>query len=726
MARRRRRACGWRFAMVAMLLLAEPLSGGLLWADGELPAGTEPAAGTLRIIPREPTAFAVPGLPLACSAQVDRFVEHASQQLQLRSFLVSLADGKQVATARQSITLDARGSSASIPLEFQTPDQPGVYELRCELSKESELTWNPFRRKVPPLLQAGRPLVVVSPLAASGNLPVMAGRTALLHLPSLDWISELTGGTDPPPGCDEQAWQESTPRTQTAARLWLAVGQLQQYLLANELQGVALPKAVPWEADLPASRWRELGGAFDADPLDTLRRVCAAHEIQTTIGPPEGGSFVPLGKSLAALPTDPPTTADRGAFVLASVIAHGDPRQLVLNYPVGAGPLSEPVRALLKGYRALPLSSLTVVSPADPALRTVVVRTAIDQGHAYLGLLSLAPWTSEVDLQFDPAAAAARIEWQSFEATADDNPVSLAASPQHRIVLGPGELKLLRSAAPIDHIELKSWTARLQGGAVQGAKIKADVTAIVQRIGLLTNLPGSPALANGGFEQLGELGIVAWMHAQYPPGCVTVDQSQSVEGEHSILLFTDPNVSARTWMVSEPIAPPATSRLAVSLAIRAERSDGAPPHQLRVSLESARRGQPVRYANEIEVPRNGDWNARRMVLEIDGIDHSQLDSWRLTIDSKSAGRVWIDDIRVHHWFATAKEREELQSLAFLAVQGLQHGDLTPSARLLVNPWAQYLLSRPGASAEPASPPAAAKPPGVAQRIRNWLPEPIRF
>ena len=106
-----------------------------------------------------------------------------------------------------------------------------------------------------------------------------------------------------------------------------------------------------------------------------------------------------------------------------------------------------------------------------------------------------------------------------------------------------------------------------------------------------------------------------------------------------------------------------------------------------------------------------------------------MDSLRLTIDSLSGGRVWIDDVHLHDQFPTAKERAELQSQAFLAVQGLQRGNLTPSGRLLQNHWACFLLTlgpAPPAQQVMEAVEPVDETPGVAERIRSWLPRPLRF
>ncbi len=118
-----------------------------------------------------------------------------------------------------------------------------------------------------------------------------------------------------------------------------------------------------------------------------------------------------------------------------------------------------------------------------------------------------------------------------------------------------------------------------------------------------------------------------------------------------------------------------------------------------------------------------------MVLEVDGIEPSTVESLRLTIDSLTSGRVWVDDVRLHDWFPLTKEKKELQSLAFLAVQGLQRGNLTPSARLLQNHWARYLLPDGDLEQPPVVIDATQtqeETPGMADRIRSWIPRPLRF
>jgi len=221
------------------------------------------------------------------------------------------------------------------------------------------------------------------------------------------------------------------------------------------------------------------------------------------------------------------------------------------------------------------------------------------------------------------------------------------------------------------------------------------------------------------------------LHAQHPAGCVRVDDAKSLEGKNSILLTTETNTTARTWLVSETITPPESGRLAVSLACLAETGQNIGTHRLRVSLEATVDEKPVRYSSEFDIPKNGKWGNREVRLEALNIDASKMHSLRLTIDSLSSGRIWIDDIRLHDQFPTISERDELQSEAFLAVQGLQKNNLAPAGRLLQNGWAQHLLklseiqtTAPATTEVDKTEPEDA--PGIAERIRDWIPRTLRF
>ncbi|MFG0266134.1 MAG: hypothetical protein ACF8AM_13465 [Rhodopirellula sp. JB055] len=343
-------------------------------------------------------------------------------------------------------------------------------------------------------------------------------------------------------------------------------------------------------------------------------------------------------------------------------------------------------------------------------------------------------------------------------------------------------------------------------------------------------------LSNGGFEQgslpdaNARLGIPNWMHAQHPADAVKLDSRSAFRGEQSVRLAARDESGTQAWLISKNIATPIAGRVAISMAVRGYReprtgsantrtstpplanpvagkapqvlSDTSGPGNmsgqdgveepaktltLRVALEGSLDGQPCRHWREVEVPVNGKWQDANVVLEWLNIDVERTRDLRVTIDNLSDGIIWVDEIFVTDWFASRSERAELQSLAYLAVQGLQRDDVKASAQLLNHFWAQQLLQfamrrstdprraeasrpfvQPAFGRDVASPVAVAAsstaglpigtivngkmgadpvgtaeaPPGsagkqprvdssqqnsgVTGKIRNWLPEPLRF
>lgn len=447
-----------------------------------------------------------------------------------------------------------------------------------------------------------------------------------------------------------------------------------------------------------------------------------------------------------------------------------DPSVLLVHMPVSSGSLFVDLAGALRSFTSTPAELRVKVEPDDPSHDFVHVGTYVSENRSYISIISLAPWDNEVDLespvgnQWEVVQGAVTVTSVSKPSNRQtENQVAKPANRRIRVSLPAGSMTLLRSKTPTTDSStdgagsgaiVSSWTVSVVGGEDAIEKIKKQVTSIVQQIGTYADPDPYDALVNGGFEQAGGMGLVGWMHAQHPPGCVRVDDQEFIEGKQAIRMVTDATVSTRTWLVSEVIEPPASGRLAISMAFRGELSQDNSMHRVRVSIEATRDSVPERQSIEMEVPRNGQWGMREIVLEADGIDPRTTDSLRLTVDSLSPGCIWIDDVRLHDYFPTERERHELQSQAFLAVQGLQRGNLTPSARLLQNQWARWLLKHPKSSSSwdtsqprvgSASPSGDDKQsgtsqpavtaggnevepstPGMAERIRGWLPRPLRF
>ncbi|QDV83514.1 hypothetical protein [Planctomycetes bacterium TBK1r] len=458
--------------------------------------------------------------------------------------------------------------------------------------------------------------------------------------------------------------------------------------------------------------------------------------------------------------------------------------------------LERSFRETIHHYRQTPLDATPVSSSADldsdyvhvlvpqtspaptpdQAPTSDQATTADQPSPIRLTVINTAPWTSQVKLQFSTQQIADCSLLRADDTNAIVQPTGVADT--RLLTVAPTSIVRLQVRGETDPIRLVAWQGNMVGGAETLKRLKAHVGEVVGKIGTLALPDDYIELTNGGFEIEGQVGIVGWMHTQFPADAVTLDSSESIEGSHSIRMTADTASAGRIWLVSEPIPVPRSGRLAVSFAIRANKKTAEadpnaspilktsaataphkeiPRHRVRVSLEGNRLGKPVRISTEFQVPCDGHWQPRHVVLEAEQIHREEMESVRLTIDSLSPGRIWIDDVHLHDRFPTGAERTALQDKAFLAIQGLQRGNLKPAAGLLNNGWSRYLMARshqrgtpPSDSATGNSSPAAGvvhhsgtvPPPtaghadtmaephpkreSVADRLRDWLPKPIRF
>lgn len=409
-------------------------------------------------------------------------------------------------------------------------------------------------------------------------------------------------------------------------------------------------------------------------------------------------------------------------------------------------------------------------------------------------IINAAPWASKIRLQFMTERAG---EISVMRSATNKAAVLEDRTAGVRVLsVPPSSISNFEISGGAQSVRLKSWDATMVGGEKTLAVLKNYISEIVAQIGTLALPEDFDQLRNGGFEVEGQVGIVGWMHTQFPSSAVTLDSKEAIEGSNSIRMTADAKSAGRTWLVSELIPAPASGRLAVSLATRAnvrnskvqpaitvpavasQASDAIAPaakHRVRVSLEGDRLGKAVRFSVEFEVPCDGQWQSRRIVLETDQVRAGEIDSLRLTVDSLTPGKLWIDDIHVHDYFPTRAEQSALQGRAFLAIQGLQRGHLKPAAQLLGNEWSKFLLAgtkrkpvrqaseavgfpsrksmrgvfrtaggpaKSGSSdlgsssgnakgnspkrPSPKVPSATQKEESVAQRLRDWLPRSLRF
>ena len=399
------------------------------------------------------------------------------------------------------------------------------------------------------------------------------------------------------------------------------------------------------------------------------------------------------------------------------------PRRLIVQEDSLAFSIDAKTKNSLRCF-ATSLQNRVDVPSVDPNEKSIrVFHSSGKDGKLILNVVNLAPWPVEVQV-----TCASELKWASLSSASAD----WQAANQSILVKLEGNSVLTLQADPsgvTDASPILNWVSRASGGEPALAEIKNNVTTIVKRMGVLSDPQPYQHLVNGSFEKPSKVGIPGWMRTQHPTTAVQVDAGEAFGGKQSVLLTNRDTQAGRAWLVSETIVPPATGRLAVSLACRAEQANDTAVHQLRVAIEGVRDGQSFRQSQVLQVPRNGQWKPREIVLEALELTPGHVDSLRLTVDSLTTGKIWVDEIQLHDHFPTAARRKALQGDAFLAVTGIQRGDLTAAARLLNKYWANNLLQQQAAPQTPIiqqATQADQEQPGVAQRIKSWLPRSLRF
>jgi hypothetical protein len=632
-------------------------------------------------------------------------------------------------------------------------------------------------------------------------------RTISLNVDSIDWINRLVGDYN-----DTQSSEGYAETTLSFYRLWKATSRLPVHARWLGYDEIVLPAhdevsnpLLRAEAEskfegTPESRWANT--LFDAS---LARWGATFHQPLVTPAArehsPSDAALVSLSDHNAATSGVHPASASPQ---IVDALVHHETRRLQINASTLPMALDRYALETIAEYRLTP--ERTVSHPSALGVSSDYVHvfvsdptsigSSVGTDPVQVTIANAAPWTSEVTL-IHSGATTSRIDVvrasTSKAAMLDGNPAGTS-----RVSVPPSTIVNLQIHGLDRPPRLETWRAGMTGGEKTLETLKMQVGEVVAKIGTLALPDDYHQLRNGGFEIAGQVGIVGWMHTQFPSTAVALDSDEAIEGTCSIRMTADAKSADRTWLVSESIPVPATGRMAVSMATRANaklanpdrvastvqpktalealhsppppstgnghslstRAEETPVHRVRVSLEGNRLGKPVRFVSEFNVPCDGQWQPRRVVLETDQVGAGEVDSLRLTIDSLSPGRLWIDDIHLHDQFPTQPERTALQGDAFLAIQGLQSGNLKPAAQLLNNDWSRYLLAhsdrkRPpsdsersgdvilaqGARSESGVPvtkeDSGQEPKGsgpakndqresVADRFREWLPRPIRF
>lgn len=420
-------------------------------------------------------------------------------------------------------------------------------------------------------------------------------------------------------------------------------------------------------------------------------------------------------------------------------------------------------RQSIRRFRSLPSVGMKDVEPADEAMKLAKLRQVSIDGKTYFSVFNQSPWAVSANVMI---ATSGKLK----SAVTSEPAPTLDSGGLWRLSLEPGELVVV--VADDANATVRAWTAQPSGGGALIASVGKAVGELADGVAVVTEPKRCDCIDNSGFEQGGPAStgvaqvnatsssenvrnaadlitnasnVQGWLLAQHPVGCASLDDEVAYQGKNSIRLRNAEGRPGGAWIVSRQINSPATGRLSVSVMLRGEPSENADskdPILVRVAIEGTVAGIAMRQAQTFAVRRDGNWTQTPCRVEVDQMPRCGVDSLRLAIDVMNEGTVWIDDVRAEDSFMKQSEKSQLQSQVFLALGGISKGELSHAAKLLDSHWVQQMLSgaveppRPAVisvsetldSVEPARNKETTEKanPGIAERLKGWLPRPIRF
>lgn len=379
---------------------------------------------------------------------------------------------------------------------------------------------------------------------------------------------------------------------------------------------------------------------------------------------------------------------------------------------------------LFAAYRSLPAAAFkTVAGQYEP----VTVRTLARGGRTFFYAVNDSPWNVTLALRVT-GPADCRVEGLPAATRLPPLP-AMSRSEAWTLTLGPFDL--LAGVFNSGAVELAEPAVQLDTSVAQALEERiADLSA---RAAALQQPHVLGRLVNPGFETARGSSSApdGWQVTAGDGGEATIVELPAPHGgSRSVHLRCRQGTAA---LVSPPLAPPETGRVAVSVWLRLSDPSRQPP--LRLAIEGEHFGQPYyRYAvvgQGAAAPAIGaSWG--EYVFQVPDLPVEGLQWLRVRFDLMGPGEVWIDDVELRDLYFSDKERLELFKPVTLARFKLQRGELGECARLLDGYWPQYLLHyvepAPAALAErspsgnaPAAPAEPPAPGGLLDRVRRTLP-----
>ncbi|QDS91937.1 hypothetical protein FF011L_06730 [Roseimaritima multifibrata] len=413
--------------------------------------------------------------------------------------------------------------------------------------------------------------------------------------------------------------------------------------------------------------------------------------------------------------------ADRYRQRLARLMKYQDARVMAVGGWTVPWGQEEASRDILQAFASLPDVAMHSVQASGEHPTCVQIRQIIYSDQVAISAVNVSPWPMSIDVEFGRPIAG--------ESLPMGEPLT-GKGTHWQTTLAAGELLAVRIQG---RNPIVRWSEQPAHGETFVRQLGERVQELAARVAVLASPRIYPELQNGSFAEQTPRSIPGWMHAQHPPGSIQVADI-GADDNKSVVMTNAGGGTARTWIVSTPFKVPATGRLAVSLQVRGDvLKESQPVPQIRIGIEGRARGEPLRRSVTLTPELNGEWQTAPLWLEVADLGQQEIEELRLTIDLLTPGRIWIDNVKLYDFFLTDAEKSAVQNQTFLAVQRLRHGDLSAAAKLLNSHWGQYLMglriqdrTLPLSGEPQVTTPMPVPPVGIAERLKGWLPSPLRF
>jgi len=207
--------------------------------------------------------------------------------------------------------------------------------------------------------------------------------------------------------------------------------------------------------------------------------------------------------------------------------------------------------------------------------------------------------------------------------------------------------------------------------------------------------PRAATLDNASFEtpnnEVRRGRLVGWTTSLDPNATVEIDARRATDGSSSIKIESS-SPTAIAWIQCDPFALPQSDRLFVSFQVSAD----SVPQQVTISLsqfdsKTDRFETVASYDVADRIQRSkGQPNWGNVGIDLSNEFQAAMQAnesalYRLQVEVKGKGRIWLDDFSISTNFLRERERRDLRSELFLARTSLQNGDSSPAVTMLNSP-----------------------------------------